>query len=366
MIFFLLKLIFIALLSSAHADLLQTRRPDLIKSVDIIGSMHSQVAYARAKEHESSAESMDSSKSNSWHGPEIRRFRLGFIVNSFQNVSARVEGIFVPNDDKEFQMQFAYVDWSKYDFFNLRFGYDRAKFVFEENTSSGQILAIERSHLTNLSNIGYHNGLSFYGQISDLFDYNLAVLTNTSNRNPKGENPRYIHVVSFGLEFGDYLSSLDKLRLELDLVHNDQKTTGVTDRKRGIAFAQHFIVGSFDWRSEYIWTEGLDQNFLRGFYLQPAYSISDENQIVVRYESMNAQSIGGITTSSRYQNQIGELGGTYENGGERFDALYLGHNHYFSGHAHKLMLGLEFSRLRSEESRDVYGTTAMASWRFVF
>ena len=300
--------------------------------------------------------------SGSYSTLEMRRVRLGMQGQLFQNVRARMEANFVPGSG--FSMRSAYLQWRENEWGYVKVGFDKPTFGYEENTSSASILTVERSMISNIAAPGAQTGVTLDGK-ANILSYSAGVYNNRPNTNQAGESGSYLFGISGGLKLDDMLPEGNKLGLRVDLLKNNDQA-GQFGFDEGISVSAHYQMKAFDIRAEYIRLNE-DDDKVQGWYIMPSYFITDKFQAVVRYEEAKSDDATGIRAASRYARRAdgGILGGGAESG-DKYRAIYVGGNYYFAGDAHKLMGGVELSRLDTATAGDLKATTVFGAWRMLF
>lgn len=102
----------------------------------------------------------------------------------------------------------------------------------------------------------------------------------------------------------------------------------------------------------------------------PSYWIArDSLEAVVKFQYQAAEEDQGIRLNSRYVRREGSKDGipSLANGrGDEHYSVYLGLNKLFSGHQHKVMLGLEYDHLQRDDARIFDGWSFLMAYRMYF
>lgn len=305
---------------------------------------------------------------------EMRRVRMGMRATLLDQFRAELEANIVPGSN--LSMRTAYIQWRKHSSALLKLGYDKPWTSLDENTSSAEILTVERSLINDtLTAPGPQTGLSLDGNWQ-LFSYGLGIYTDRDNRNPSGEPPRYLYNAKFTVDFTSLWNSTDTLRLHIMYTDSEDKGGKIGAKQVGTKTAGlQYTRGSFDLRGEHI---SSDNNQVHGWYAMPSYYLTTNTQLVVRYqEALDKQS--NLLPSSRYTRDIPALqerdlldgsgnitGKINPQKGKNYQAAYLGANYYFSGHEHKLIAAVELAQLNNTQAGLLKTTTYYAAWRMLF
>lgn len=303
---------------------------------------------------------------------EIRRARIGLRGTLFENVRAQLEANLVPGSD--LSMRSAFLEWREHKAAYIKLGYDKPRFGFEENTSSAEILTVERTAINNLLVPGPQNGLSLSGGIEQ-FSYALGVYTDRDNRNADRDDS-YLVNASIGLSLDDWFEHAN-LRLRADYLASDDDG-GKFGRKfdDAMSVSMHFTQNRFDLRAEYMAGDN-DGDRVSGFYVTPSLFVSDNVQLVGRFEQADSDRARGISAPGRYMqraNGLAVVDADEEAGiaafnpqrGDGYTAFYVGANYYLNGHNHKIMTGVEVAELDHTDAGTLSGTTAYCAWRMLF
>ncbi|HMP72222.1 MAG TPA: porin [Kiritimatiellia bacterium] len=345
-----------------------TVRPSssVIKDLQIRGRIQLQAAYVEADNDEGS---------DDYSTLEARRVRLGLRGTLFDNVRAQLEANLVPGSD--LSMRSAFLQWREYKPAYIKVGYDKPHLSIEENTSSAEILTVERSMINNLLATGPMNGISLDGHL-DLLFYGLGIYTDTDNRNKSGSDAKYLYNALLGLDLASLVGKGNTLRLQAVYTESrddNGKFGGKFDD--ALTFGAIAGTGGFQVVGEYMIADN-DGDETKGWYIMPSYFLTDKLQAVAKYEQAETDNARGIRAASRYARDVPSLavretdnadGSTSKfdpQRGSDYTALYLGLNYYLSGHAHKLMLGVELAELKGTDAGKLETTTVTTAWRMLF
>lgn len=341
--------------SSAPSRPIVTSSSTNLSQLRIRGRIQTQFGYADVK---------NDNGSGKYSTFEMRRVRMGMQGQLLQNVRARVEANMVPGSG--FSMRSAYVQWREHDFAHVKVGYDKPEFGFEENTSSASILTVERSLITNTVAPGPVTGLTVNGKPAKMFSYSAGIYTNRDNTNQaNNDSGRYLFNLSGSIKLDDLLPDGNKLTARVDLLKNND-TGGNFGYEDGFSISGHYQLNAFDLRAEYIQVSDFNNNDTKGWYVMPSFFFTDKFQGVVRYEQAKSDLGNGLRAASRYARRADLPGLAANDTGDKYDAIYFGGNYYLAGDAHKLMAGLEISKLKNTPLGDLKATTVFGAWRMLF
>lgn len=334
-----------------------------IEDLRIRGRIQAQFGYSETRNDEGS---------DGFSTMELRRVRLGLRGQLAQNVRAQLEANLVPGSD--LSMRSAFLEWREHPEAYVKLGLDKPLFGFEENTSSAEILTVERSLINNTLAPGTMNGLSVSGRRGAL-SYGAGIYADQANANRDGGSD-YLLNASAQATLDDWVGDA-KLRLRADWIRSDDRN-GQFGRsfEEGMAVSFHYAIGSFDLRGEYM-TAAMDGKDTRGFMIMPSVFLTDRLQAVARYESAESDRATGLRAPSRYARRTDllavreadeerDLPKIDPQRGNEYQALYLGANYYFANHAHKVMAGIEFAELDNTVHGTLDMTTVFTAWRMLF
>lgn len=302
---------------------------------------------------------------------EMRRVRLGMRGTLHDDFRAQVEANMVPGAG--FSMRSAFIEWRKHKPAYIKMGYDKPVFGFEENTSSAEILTVERTLINNSLITGPMTGLSLAGT-QGMFSYNAGVYTDRDNTNAAGEdNDRYLVNLSAGLKLDDMMDGA-KLRFRADYLHSDDPggRLGGTFDKDAMAISGHYAINGFDLRAEYMIGRREDGNDISGWYIMPSQYLTDNLQVVARIEMAESDRANGLRAPSRYMRRAvdqlpaGAPDRDADQKGDKYKAGYVGLNYYMAENKHKLMLGLEMAEMENTPKGDLTAMTVYTGWRMLF
>ena len=366
----MLALALLAMLAQSVGAQEQTVRPasKVVKDLAIRGRVQAQAGYVDAKNDEGS---------DNWSTFEVRRVRMGMRGTLFDKVRAQLEANLVPGSG--LSMRTAFLQWREHKAAYIRVGVDKPHSSIEENTSSAEILTIERSLINGMvAAPGAMNGLALDGGASMLI-YGAGVYTDSANRNPGGNDSKYALNAMVGLKLDDMVGEKNKLLIRANYLTSDDPNGSVGGKFDDVIVAgASFATGKFDLRAEYFLGDK-DGNDTKGFYVMPALRFTENIQGVLRFEQAETDKARGISAPSRYARNVPSLkaretldgagdvvGKTEPQKGDQYQSLYAGINYYISGHGHKLMFGVESAELKNTQAGKLETLTASAAWRMLF
>ena len=313
----------------SRAELFSSSSDSAVRSVALSGRF--QVDQANVDSGEQSFSDLD-----------LRRFRAGVKVQFGAGLRLHTEAEFDPNggDLGYTRLTDAYVAWSPGDAFELAVGKHGVAFTMDGQTSSKELLAIDRSNLTN--NIWfteeYIPGISVGGEKSG-FVYNAGVFSSGERNRGFGErNGREFVLLTIGRDFSERLSANEAL-LRFNYVDNEPDPTNSFTRPLEHVYSVNYSFEKDGWgiRSDVSRAEGyLGQSNLEGFMVMPFINLDHGFQVVTRFTYLESDGPNGVRIG-RYENAI--VAGR----GDEYSELYVGLNRYWHGHKLKIQTGLAYA-----------------------
>jgi phosphate-selective porin OprO/OprP len=277
-----------------------------------------------------------------WSDLDLRRFRFGAKLRLFESVTFHTEAEFDPQggDLGYERLTDTYVQWSPSDALALTVGKHGVAFTMDGQTSSKQLLAIDRSNLSN--NIWftdeYISGISVSGEMSQ-FVYNVGVFTSGAKDRGFGDsNGGEFVLATIGRDFGSRLSANEAL-LRFNYVDNEPDPNNSFTRSLEKIASLNFSFERDRWgvRSDVSSARGyLGQSDLVGLMVMPFLNLSDKKQLVFRYTLLDSDDPNGVRFA-RYERELAS------GRGDDYREFYAGFNYYWYGHKLKLQTGLTYA-----------------------
>jgi len=340
----------------------------VVRDLQIRGRVQSQFGYVDASNDEGS---------DTFSTFEVRRARIGLRGTLFDGVRAQIEANVVPGSG--LSMRSAFLQWRDFKPAYIKLGYDKPLTSIEENTSSAEILTVERTLVNGLMAApGPLTGLSLEGAVPVL-SYGVGLYTDTENRNKGGSDPQYLLNAMAGLHLDALLGGDYTWKLQAHYQNSDDDAGKTGAKWDSVAtLGTHLEVGRFDLRAE-VFLADADSGDTTGWYVMPSVYLTGKLQAVARLEQADSDNARGLRAPSRYLRDVPSLSvreTTDETGtvtskidpqaGDAYQSVYLGLNYYLAGNGHKLMLGVERARLENTDAGTLEGTTFSTAWRMLF
>jgi phosphate-selective porin OprO/OprP len=272
----------------------------------------------------------------------IRRFRFGAKAQLFEKLTVHGEVELNPQERNPLYVRITdlYVEWARSDLVHATVGKHGAPFTMDGSTSSKELIAIDRSNLTNnlWFTLEYFPGVSVEGE-RGLWTYHAGIYSSGSiNRELGNFDGSVFGLVVVGYDFGKQLGVKEAV-LAGNYVRQGADEDNTFTRRFGNIASLNFKLQAARWglRTDLAAGDGhLGESDVYGFMAMPFYDFGDGFQLVGRYTFVQSDEVNGVRL------------GTYENRvvperGDEYNELYLGLNYYFYGHKLKLQTGVQFA-----------------------
>jgi len=309
---------------------------------------------------------------------EARRARFGFKSKWFQTwkldgmINVDVDGMDNTGSDTLYKDIYdLMLTYAPSDAFNLSAGKTKVKFTREQETSSNNILTLERSLLSNTLFPGELTGVWTSGKgIAGGWLYELGFYGNDRQREFSDMDGGEIILAKIGYDYAEK-AGFDTAVASVHFMTNSEPnykptntpeyTTGTSPNfKNSIAITNDISQGRFGLVTDVLFASGDgSQSDVMGITLIPSYYIAQGLQLVGRLQVATCEDSNDLRVPSRYERLVSgddERGNTYA-------SAYAGLNYYLYGHKLKLMNGIEYSHLGGG---DYDGYTFMSGLRFSF
>jgi phosphate-selective porin OprO and OprP len=282
----------------------------------------------------------------------IRRFRVGGKAKLFKDFTLHGEVDIDPQETVVYQrVTDLHISWSRKPELKLTIGKHSAPFTMDGWTSSKELIAIDRSNLSNnLWHLEeYIPGVSADGQI-DQWMYHVGVYSSGARDKEVGNfSGGYFGLGSIGYDFANQLEVKQAL-LRGDYVYNEPDKDNTFTRSLQHVASINFSLDTGKWGLRTDIAGGLGygtQSDLWGAMLMPFYNITAKFQAVARYTFLQSHDPSGVRFN-RYENVPQVMGGKR---GDEYHEFYMGLNYYLYGHKLKLQTGLQFADMRDSANK---------------
>jgi phosphate-selective porin OprO/OprP len=329
-----------------HFRLYQNQDNDVFQSLVLSGRF--QVDYASVD--------ADQGDHDEWN---VRRFRIGARARLFQKLTVHGEVELNPqeNDPTYVRLTDMYLEWAENDLLNATIGKHSAPFTMDGATSSKELIAIDRSNLTN--NLWftqeYFPGVSVEGERGP-WSYHVGIYSSGSMNREFGEfdgSTFELLVVSY--DFAKRLGVKEAV-LAGNYVHQGEDEDNTFTRRFGNVGSLNLKLQAkgLGMRADLSAGDGhLGQSDVWGFMAMPFYSFGSGFQAVFRYTFVGSDKPNGVRLAT-YENQV------VSGRGDRYQDVYLGLNYYFYQHKLKLQSGVQLAEM--EDRANDGGAYSGVSW----
>ncbi len=298
------------------------------------------------------------------HEWNIRRFRVGARARLFQKLTVHGEVELNPQEHDPLYVRLTdiYVEWAENELVTATVGKHSAPFTMDGATSSRELIAVDRSNLTN--NLWftqeYFPGMSLEGERGG-FHYHAGLYSSGSRNREFGEfDGSVFGLVVVGYDLAKELGVKEAV-LDLNYVHQGADEDNTFTQKFGNIVSVNFALRSGRWglRADLSAGDGhLGQSDVYGVMAMPFVDFGRGFQLVGRYTFVESDDVNGVRLGL-YENQV------VADRGDEFHELYAGLNYYFYGHRLKLQTGLQFADMddRANDGGAYSGTSWTAGLR---
>lgn len=275
----------------------------------------------------------------------IRRHRMGVKVEFMRHFTFHTEAEYDPQDGHPVYRRLtdSYLAWAPSDHIEVTLGKQSAGFTMDGQTSSKELLTIDRSNLTN--NIWYTQeyipGLSVEGEKGGII-YNVGVFSSgEANRGFGYTNGGEFVLATIGHDFAEKMGA-QKALLRLNYVDNEPNVHNTFTKPLEKIASLNFAYETNRWgvRSDLSTATGyLGQADLKGLMVMPFYNLNRSVQLVARYTYLDSDGDNGVKLP-HYEGEL--IGGR----GDRYSEIYAGVNYFIYGHKLKLQTGLQYADMQ--------------------
>jgi phosphate-selective porin OprO/OprP len=291
---------------------------------------------------------------------EDRRARFGFQTRLFERLTLHAQSIsgsdFEPNYNGFTEL------WARWQFteaLNLTIGQQKHRFTHDRNVSSRYLNYLERSQFVNMMGLDYTPAVTLSGRSGNL-EYYTGVFSNATGTDmwesftELDSGWSYIGAATYNL--GNFLSA-DSAYFYGSYLYSDanENATNLTRFDHAVSGALILTEGSGSLVTELTTGFGGEDGDGVGLNIQPGYYLTDDLQLVARYQIAASSKDDGLSSQRRYERPAGLPSG------DLYQAGYIGLNYYIASHRIKLITGLEYARMNDEDV-----LTASAGFRFYF
>jgi phosphate-selective porin OprO/OprP len=314
------------------------------------------VLFSGRFQHDFAAIGADQGDHDEWN---TRRLRLGPRVTLFRTFTLHVEAELNPQEIDPLYMRLtdAYLQWSRSGRFVVTAGKQGIPYTMDGATSSKELVAIDRSNLTN--NIWfpqeYLPGVSVSGRTAPWM-YRLGVYSaGTANKEFGEFDGGMATLAVVGYDFAKTLGTREAL-LAANYVHQNEDPNNTFTRQLQNILSVNFKLDTERWgvRSDVSTATGyLRQSDLWGVMAMPYFNVTDKLQLVGRYTFLESDDPNGVQLAT-YESRV--VAGR----GDEYKEMYVGANYYFYAHRLKLQTGVQVADMNDRANDG--GAYSGVSW----
>ena len=286
-------------------------------------------------------------------GWEHRRARFGFQAKMFDHLTLHAQAISGSDFDPIYN-GFSEL-WAKWQFneaFSLTIGQQKHRFTHDRNVSSRYINYMERSMFTNMMGLDYTPAVTASGKIGK-FEYYTGVFSNATGTDMWDAftelDSGWSFLAAGTYDLGNFLGA-DTSHFYGSYLHSDanEKATNLTRFDDAVSGALILTEGPASLVTEVTAGFGGEKGNAIGLNIQPSYFITDNLQLVGRYQLASSSEEEGLSGQKRYERPAGLPAGDF------YQAGYVGLNYYIAAHRIKLMTGVEYAKMNDEDALTVF------------
>jgi len=282
----------------------------------------------------------DQGEADGW---DVRRWRMGFKGDIFQNFNFRIEGDFNDDPDDFYKrLTDCYIGLESPSGVVLKVGKQSAPFTLDGHTSSNNLYTTERSVIGN--NVWfpeeYLPGVSVSGEHGNWRPFAGVFSAGSKNGEFGNFDGSWFGLLSLGYDFSE-VGNLDEGTTGFDFVYQAPDIDNSFTRPNEYVGSFSLILKKGRWglQGNVSGTRGYDtQGDLFGYLIMPLFDITEKLQAAVRYSTLDSSDPHGIR-SGRYADRV------VSGRGDDYTQLYAGLNYFVDGHRLKFQLGLDWTKM---------------------
>jgi phosphate-selective porin OprO/OprP len=297
------------------------------------------IVFSGQYQHDFVALDADQGDHHEWN---VRRLRLGPRIRFLRRLQFEAEAELNPQEADPLYLRLTnfFVQWRAGERVVLTVGKQGASFTIDGSTSSKELIAIDRSNLSN--NLWfpqqYVPGISLSGRRGQ-WSYQLgAYSAGEANREFGRFTGSLFALGTLGYDFAKQMGAKSAL-LAANYVYQQPDARNTFTRRLQHVASVNFDLEHRTWglRADLTAAAGyLGQSDGWGLMTMPFVNLTDKLQIVGRYTLLDSAGANGVQLAT-YENRL------VRGGGDRYDEGYAGLNYYFYGHKLKLQTGLQYA-----------------------
>ena len=278
---------------------------------------------------------------------EDRRFRYGFQARMLDRLTLHAQAISGADFDTDYNgFTELWLRWQFAEAWLLTIGQQKHRVTHDRNISSRYMNTIERSQFTNMMALDYTPAITLSGENGPL-NYYTGVFSNGTGTNMVKAfselNSGWSYLAAITYDLGNFLGA-EHAEFYGSIVHSDanSRATNFTRFDDAVSGALILTKGSASLITELTHGMGGDAGRATGLSIQPGFYLTDQLQIVARYQIATAQQENGLIPQFRYEQPLGMPRGDF------YQACYLGFSYYIAAHRMKMIGGIEYANMNGE------------------
>lgn len=343
-----------------------------VQQLAVVGQL--QLQYAYGSDTSGKYGTADSPEASTWGNIEVRRFRLGMKGRLFKKLFflnlTELNADLEPRIYK--RIPETYFTWMENTGVNISAGKCELKFNREQEYSSREFPAFERTGLGNMFYGGELTGAWICGEkIAGGWLYYLGAFANDRKDEWSDFDGGAMVLGKVGYDY-TAATPFDLAAIKAQWLHNTEP--GYADSGTCAAsplysdcfsISNEITEGALGFTTEFLWGDGVKgRPDVGGFSAMTTWAFTKKLQLVNVLEIAGSRDENGVILPTRYE---ALSPGTGDKRGDAYFANYAGLNYYIDGHRLKLMSGGKFSHLDGGPGGgDFNGWTWLAGLRMAF
>jgi phosphate-selective porin OprO/OprP len=261
------------------------------------------------------------------------------------------------------------VRWRPVDFFHVEAGLFKVPITEEWRESSNTIVTIERSDFINMAVPRKLGGVLVSGKIpafttTGAVTYGAGIYS--AARGEDWQAPSFNGGAIFYQGLGYRFNEAHLVRFDNSVLTNDSSNNVVQPYPYlfSLTYDGRFADEKLRVVAELVGASGgFGSEGLLGVILLPTYRVSEQIELVCRYQYLGSDAADGVRLQRRYEREVPDLPTSW---GNHYQAVYGGVNYYLYKNRMKIMAGLEYSHMNLDNAEDYNQITLFGAFRVWF
>jgi len=343
-----------------------------VQQLAVVGQLQTQYAYG--SDGTGKFGTADTPEDCTWGNIEVRRMRLGMKARLFRKLFFLNLTDLYPDLSPRIYKRTpeTYFTWMENDAFNISAGKTELKFNREQEYSSREFPAFERTAVGNMLYGGEITGAWICGEkIAGGWLYYLGAFSNER----RDEWPRFdggaMILAKAGFDYSERVG-FDLGTIKLQWLHNTEPgyRSSLNDPASPLysdsfSLSNEIRHGRLGFTAELLWGKGAEgRPDVGALSTMTTWSFTDKLQFINVMEFAASRDENGVILPNRYEALSPGAG---DKRGDDYFASYSGLNYHIDGHRLKLMSGAKYSHLDGGSGGDDFnGWTWLAGLRMAF